>query len=64
MTTTQAEQKTYSLNPPTIEEMHDILMLIRSLERGATIQRMQRYINDAKYILQDAIERPAVERPL
>lgn len=51
----------YSQNPPTIEEMQEILFTIRILEKsaGKLDHKVSKAVADAKYILQDAIERKA-----
>lgn len=52
----------YSQNPPTIEEMQEILFVVRSLEKMANFTGhlpLRKAIANAKYILQDAIERVA-----
>jgi len=54
---------THSQNPPTIEEMKEILFVIRLLSNrslpGSLSPKVLQAIEQAKYCLMDAIERPA-----
>ena len=48
---------TYSQNPPTVEEMREILFVIRVLEKIANSQNVEvrKAVADAKYCLQGSI---------